>query len=324
MGREWTRKSIEELIDDEVRMMIKNGEITPPDPGDHGGVLPDVGQPFNAPYYFYTPAQSVSSYTAVKTLGYIKRCLFHVSAGTQGNSNSIYTQALSPMADSANVNVPIATSFSGYTNVGDTPAALAYHLKDGFCATLNSTKLGQYYQRDFLIMANSSSGNATVTWSAGDLISGHSDTSIATIPLIHGSDSGAGDALYYDNRSIKATMMIGFNSSYVAGQLKGATEVIVYDNIPPFYFVSLAQASSVSNTIGSITYNTPQYVFHHLGLAVILKNSSQIDALEAFFALAFPNYINLYTLQMDDNNIKKLVNPANPNTVTVTHYNLGW
>lgn len=327
MGREWTRKSIEELVDDTVKQMINNGEIDP------GGDPIDYRNPYNAPFMIEAKDFAAGNSYQVDSIGVIRSGCFNPN---NAGVNPYDTSLSNPLGPSTYVLSQFPTEPPVVMNSYDHPSTIAsidYDVKSSyalssrasFCCKLRMNKvlptgLGSTYS-NFLIIQNQGAANDYLPYVEKNRYVLFPDStnynngrkSLASVFLDRHS---YGDYLGTDG-AVKAKTFI-YVDNY--NDLFGQTSVSVIDNPPPLFFV----ANGVTADTVSKTYNSLAFEFSRtqicISVAFLVADTTEMQSVIDWFQNANHNAcVYAYCLEMNDEQVKKWVNPNNPSSVTVNH-----
>lgn len=326
MGREWTRKSIEELIDDTVRMMIKDGEIEP------GGDPIDYRNPYNAPFMIEAKEFYAGNSYQVDSIGVIRSGCFNPDNAGVNPYDTYLSYPLGPEQHLIQYpkNPPVVMNSFDHPS---TIASINYNVKSSyalssrasFCCKLRMNKvlptgLGSTYS-NFLIIQNQGAANDYLPYvdKNGYVLFPDSSNynngrkSLASVFLDRHS---YGDYLGTDG-AVKAKTFI-YVDNY--NDLFGQTTVSVIDNPPPLFFV----ANGVTADTVSKTYNSLAFEFSRtqicISVAFLVADTTEMQSVIDWFQNANHNAcVYAYCLEMSDEQVKKWVNPNNPSSVTVNH-----
>lgn len=316
MGREWTRRSIEELIDEEVHRMIEDGEI-------EGGSEPvDYRNPYNFP--FTIESQSRGDHTVqIQSIGIVTVSCFNpkdiISYG-----DTDFSYPLAPKASAFSGNYPETPPVMTDDNVKMAYALTSYHtlacsirmskVSGGFGSTYSNFIILQgdntrdtlaYIDRDALLFPDSQQtartniARALMPTYTKDTATGiFGSTGIGafkarTVIRVHGEDL--------------------FNASYI--------EVI--DNPPPIYFMGLGKHTIThSSVMNGITFNMTDVLYIITAGFIAADSNEKQDIIDLFNNANHDDYLYCYRLNMTDDQIRKWVNPNNPESVNINHINL--
>lgn len=328
MGREWTRKSIEELVDDTVRMMIKDGEIDP------GGDPVDYRNPYNAPFMIeVSDFTGTSGSNQVEAIGIIRSGCFNPNNAGVNPYDTYLSYPLGPELYNLSQfrsEPPVVMNSYDHPSVStmidyDVKSSYALSSRASFCCRLRLNKvlqtgLSSVYS-NFLIIQNQSADKDYLPYveKNGYILfpdSSNYGNHRKNISSVFLDKHAYGDYLG-SNGAVKAKTFIYVDNS---NDLFGQSNVSIIDNPPPLFFVA---NGSTSDRV-SKTYNSLVFEFSRLQVCIcvafLVADTTEMQSVIDWFQNANHNAcVYAYCLEMNDEQVKKWVNPNNPSSVTVNH-----
>lgn len=327
-GREWTRKSIEELVDDTVKQMIDSGEIDP------GGDPVDYRNPYNAPFMIDVSYNGGGYLYQVQSIGIIRTGCFN-NENTALNAYDTYlSYPLGPDLYHLNqypTDPPVVSNSYGHP-VGsvnldyNVKSSYALSSRASFCCKLQLAKVlptgsGSTYS-NFLIIQNAQGDKDLLSYveKNGYILfpdSSNYNNGRKNIASVFLDKHSYGDLLG-NNGAVKAKTFIYVDNT---NDLFGQTSVSIIDNPPPLFFVA---NEPMPNDVVTHTYNNLAFDFGRsqvcVCVAFLVADTTEMQSVIDWFQNANHNAcVYAYCLEMTDEQVQKWVNPNDPSTVTVNH-----
>lgn len=292
MGRDWTRKSIEELIDDEVYAMIKSGEIPT------GGGAPALGSVWDSMVTFRHGARVIQRDPIARFDSRMRLSML--------NKNSYYS-------------APQAWRLSGIVPAGyqEYNKGLIFNHHPGFDSDYYTTSyIGAELDFDSIyglrfFGLKVSSGKYTFPWSTPKVWIFSEDTS---------ADSGAAEypiTVWIRKGNNQLTVFDDVPPALIVVGSYSLTEDLVTPSSSPISGATV----SIANPVCYYAFMAYDQDTDTNYLENTLFNSSLMNG--GCIMLSIPNEFGAYIYNITDDEILKLVYPGQDN-ITVQHVSLGY
>lgn len=316
MGREWTRRSIEELIDEEVHRMIEDGEI------ESGSEPVDYRNPYNFPFTIET--QYSGDHTVqIQSIGIVSVGCFNPK-DISAYGDTVYSYPLAPRP----------SIYGG--NYSETPPVMTDDTVK-MAYTLTS-----YHTLACSIKMSKVSGGFASTYSNFIILQG--DNTRDTLPYINVDTLLFPDSQQSARTNIARALMPSYTNAMATGifgstgigafkartvirvhgpDLFNASYVEVVDNPPPIYFMGIGKhVVNHSSVMNNITFNMTDVLYVYTVGFIAADNNEKQNIIDMFNNANHDDYLYCYRLNMTDEQIRKWVNPSNPESVNINHINL--